>query len=481
MPVSLCTPCRRVTGGALCLARRGGSDRTAAFQASEEVILAQTCPAKEKEDAAKRPQRHQKDRSGLPAARESTARRNLYSSLQDEDEEAAGAAALTAEGGAVDRAGTNRRFLEPIQAAVAQGGRPSAGCRTWFQLDEINSSNFRGRVMIALHWTAQPEDMPVSPDAESAGIPKRKISEEELLKVLADRSPSDRRKGWRYTGDYHGPVPALSLAYAENSQVFESSVYVRPHTHEVCMWIGMMCTISAPLNIRRFPFDRHTLRVGFTSRNFCLREWSMGHPPILGEILQGDINAPICRIDSEDREWNLDSISDVKFFKDMEHSSYFRVVFRVERCATHYVLNFALPTYFLVLVSAAVTSLDPVDQGADRLGVCLTLLLTLMAQKLVLAQAVPVCSYSTWLDNYVLLSMLWMMTCVGQVAVSTRCMRQSDECAQLDLIYHSCSAAAWTLLHACFLVCHSCCARETWPAVQERMTRGGYRQTVQSC
>lgn len=218
-----------------------------------------------------------------------------------------------------------------------------------------------------------------------------------------------------------------------------------------------------------FPFDRQLVRVGLTCRNFVLGKWEMSDPPVAGEILQGGLDAPICRVSSEDREWHLDAIRDVKFFNDMSHSSYFRVIIRMERFATTYIANFVLPTYLLVLTTASVTSLDPVDEAADRLGICFTVLLTLMAQKFVVAQTVPVCSYNTRLDNYVLLSMIWMMVSIAQVAVLARCTGGTNECARLDMLCHGCSATVWSLLHvvffSCSTCCNTCCVREPWEGV----------------
>lgn len=82
----------------------------------------------------------------------------------------------------------------------------------------------------------------------------------------------------------------------------------------------------------------------------------------------------------------------------------------------YYTWNVFLPTFLLTLMSVT-TFAVPVGDVADRLSVILTLVLTSVAFKFVVAQGLPKISYNTCLDYYVLVSFLLLAATVVECAV----------------------------------------------------------------
>eukprot|EP01043_Picozoa_sp_COSAG02_P007613 COSAG02_NODE_231_length_27944_cov_5.843347_5_plen_406_part_00 len=397
-----------------------------------------------------------------------------YSPLQQHERRASGGA-LSDDGAAADD-----QPLVPTATAIA-AGRPYTGCRLWFQMDSMDSCKYSGRLLLAFHFTEQGT-----------------VATEAAAAAAAAAAATDGRRGstndeWEYVATYKGATPDVAVSCSTSSEVYERDVFVKRSTGEVYVWLGLRIVVACGQNIARFPFDRQTVRIGVTSRNFRLQAWSLSNPPIAGELCTADATA--CRVDSEAREWRLVDVKDVQYFNDMQHSSYFRFIFRVERLSGYYVTNFGVPTFLLGLIPLAVLSLDPVDDVGDRLAICLTVLLTLMAQKLVVAQAVPICSYNTQLDNYVVFSMFWVIGYIAQVAFMAHacstcsgdgsiswCVGGGKWCSHVDQLFHGSATVAWILLHGIALLDAPGLLRlrETWQEVDKRMESMSFRQTLKS-
>ena len=104
---------------------------------------------------------------------------------------------------------------------------------------------------------------------------------------------------------------------------------------------------------------------------------------------------------------------------------------------SYYIWNIGL--IILAIVSLSFTSFAiPVDNVEGRLTINLTLLLTAMAFKFVIATSLPVVAYLTPLDKYLLanFAFLWIMTCyVGIIPHFTGIdLGQYDEEAYLVMI-----------------------------------------------
>ena len=71
----------------------------------------------------------------------------------------------------------------------------------------------------------------------------------------------------------------------------------------------------------------------------------------------------------------------------------------VQRGSRYYLYNIVLTEIFLVLLSLT-AKVVPVEEFADRMSISLTLLLTSVAFKFVVAEKLPNLSYQTYLDQF---------------------------------------------------------------------------------
>ena len=142
------------------------------------------------------------------------------------------------------------------------------------------------------------------------------------------------------------------------------------------------------------------------------------------------------------------------FFQE-QHSSYARTIFQIERVYGAYMWNSVFVNFLCVLLHSCVAVLSPTDIS-DRLGIGITLLLTIVALRHSMSERLPVASYLTLLDKYFLFSLLWLVLCIIEVAAgpillaNVLCSAEhlDHTCTtELDLRFHTKSAQSWVVLH----------------------------------
>ena len=99
--------------------------------------------------------------------------------------------------------------------------------------------------------------------------------------------------------------------------------------------------------------------------------------------------------------------------EDLKKYPLLHVYFIGQRRAAYYMWNIALPNFLLSALVFTSFAIAPEDL-ADRLSVTLTLVLTSVAFKYMVAQELPRISYLTLLDKYILLSFAFLALVGGQ-------------------------------------------------------------------
>eukprot|EP00004_Rigifila_ramosa_P003941 TRINITY_DN1428_c0_g1_i8.p1 TRINITY_DN1428_c0_g1~~TRINITY_DN1428_c0_g1_i8.p1 ORF type:complete len:245 (+),score=41.47 TRINITY_DN1428_c0_g1_i8:509-1243(+) len=126
---------------------------------------------------------------------------------------------------------------------------------------------------------------------------------------------------------------------------------------------------------------------------------------------------------------------------------------QVARNSGYYISNMYFPLFLVVWLAFAAFAIPPTDL-ADRLTVVLTLLLTAVAFKYIVAQSLPMISYLTMVDTYIVWSLLVLsVVALESVAVSRKfTLSQADEADKFD--EHWCYAliAVWAAVHLYQLV-----------------------------
>eukprot|EP01052_Picozoa_sp_SAG31_P036476 SAG31_NODE_4559_length_3137_cov_8.827189_2_plen_224_part_00 len=129
-----------------------------------------------------------------------------------------------------------------------------------------------------------------------------------------------------------------------------------------------------------------------------------------------------------------------------------------------YIYNIVIPMCILTSLSLICASNEGVSNSNDRLSNMLALLLTAVAYKFIAAQGLPLLSYLTFLDQYVLTCFTFMVSMVVMNFVSIK-MNLSDKSDE-NLIFGWC--ALWTVTNLgyfCWGVGH---IRDTPPELRGR-------------
>jgi hypothetical protein len=179
-------------------------------------------------------------------------------------------------------------------------------------------------------------------------------------------------------------------------------------------------TFITPLNLKRFPFDKQTLKIKFLSR------W---HGP-----------ESIKPVWMEDRSGHMDSFSITGWeFEGMSVKggseriraigSYSREVSSIEvdlkldRMSSFYVWKVIFPLALIVFMGWTVFWIDPTEL-AGQLGISSASVITLIAFQLSLTELLPTISYLTRIDIYVLGTSGLVFMALGEAILTARLAKQ---------------------------------------------------------
>jgi len=214
-----------------------------------------------------------------------------------------------------------------------------------------------------------------------------------------------------------------------------------------------IATFRQPLELQSFPFDRHLFGLPFDSSNCLFTKWKETEQPeqFIDEFLD---------VTSAASNWNL---KDALFLvpKDLnslaaEPSRKIKFALRCQRRTTYYFWNIVFVLFLLISMSFSSVILDPTDLG-DRSSIDLTLVLTCVAYKYVVAQQLPAISYLTLMDKYVIFSLMFISTTmVNNFVVRLLADYYSTYVANVvNIVYGATFFAFWVLLHVVLSVISS--------------------------
>ncbi|MFQ5960725.1 MAG: hypothetical protein ACE5MG_04965 [Candidatus Methylomirabilales bacterium] len=192
--------------------------------------------------------------------------------------------------------------------------------------------------------------------------------------------------------------------------VFADIVEIDPHG-TVTYTQGGRGTLTVPLNLREFPFDRHVLpftmitleygpeevllvvneRITGRAKTFSIPDWSIG---------PGATRVGTFYFAPQDRNW-----------------SRFDYEFAARRHAGFYIWKVIVPLMIFIFISWIVFWLDPANLGA-QLGLSATVMVILVIFQLNLGIVLPRVSYLTRLDYFVLGSLVLVSLALVEAGTS---------------------------------------------------------------
>ncbi|WZN60471.1 ligand-gated ion-channel protein [Chloropicon roscoffensis] len=315
-----------------------------------------------------------------------------------------------------------------------QGGYPSKARTVYVsamlqRLIAVDDKNYRFETLIYLHlsWT--------DPEAERKVMQAtdrfRNSTEEECDRPCASDFTLSKRQGQGYgthvtcCDDLWLPTVRMINVYSlpdTRLQPYEISV----EGDSVSWWLGLNSVVFTPMNFRSFPFDSQDLVLQFgysdaayikefvpstTSKRFLIR----GD----GNIVSGwDVTDVKVVNSSQTQQQELsDWVEQYGKFSDEDDPSpvvrrnanatkelvTFEVVIQIKRLWKHYVLNLITPAIFIVLLSL-ITFLIPADSLDVRIGLSVTLFLSLTALQFIINESLPKTSNPSAMHELILIS-----------------------------------------------------------------------------
>ena len=165
---------------------------------------------------------------------------------------------------------------------------------------------------------------------------------------------------------------------------------------------------SADLDFKKFPFDQQTLRISLVP------DADEGSIILLGVDPAEDWTKSLSFSD-----WRMIQTSGSSTTTDFRSADWesdystFNINVSLERIPTFYLLKVMGPVFFMVLLSLSSFSLNPATEDYDpRLGLAVTLLLTVVAYTFIAGDNLPVLSYLTSTDLFLALSFFVCLMCV---------------------------------------------------------------------
>jgi hypothetical protein len=189
-------------------------------------------------------------------------------------------------------------------------------------------------------------------------------------------------------------------------------------------------SFSQPLKLRDFPFDSQSFTLqlaaaGFREGQINLVPDSLGQSGISEELSFPDWRVTAWR--AEPRVYQPHT--------QMGRLPGFAFTFDASRKKNYYVVKVIVPLIFIVMMSWVVFWTDPKESGTD-IGVAVTSMLTLIAYRFAIGSFLPIISYLTRLDFFILGSTILVFSSLAEVVATSALVRhgRKDLAISLDRI-----------------------------------------------
>lgn len=219
--------------------------------------------------------------------------------------------------------------------------------------------------------------------------------------------------------------------------------------------------------LERFPFDRQFFKLEIECSNGEIAPWyCRGISSLIADKLGAEEaqNHNFFGV-SETPSWQLDVLK----VKKGERPSCANIAVGMSRLSGFYLSNIAIPSYLIGTGAVFTIAIDRSDYGS-RLQCMIALFLTLVALKFV-ANFLPVISYSTLLDNYTLLSYMFLAMFMLENFFVTPLFydhTQDDYIRWVEICAAGAYLAAWSLVHGIIIFgSNNGTFRKDWKDVEE--------------
>lgn len=231
--------------------------------------------------------------------------------------------------------------------------------------------------------------------------------------------------------------PTLEIANATESEEVDSGIRVMDNEGSVKWHCRYRVTIAQRFDLRNFPYDAHALQLHIRMPRLDDNE------KVRAVVANPErTSGPDCMNEFFLEEWDVKRPSHVcERIKDKPH---FTIELLVSRKSRYYEFNIILIMACLTSMALVAFVMEP-DDVADRSAHIITLLLTAVAFKFVIADVLPKTGYLTFVDKYVLSCFGLLFFCEVETGVVGMVCRYSDKDTAV-YIDHACAIGFIALL-----------------------------------
>lgn len=256
-------------------------------------------------------------------------------------------------------------------------------------------------------------------------------SEQSFVADIAVRAVwSDPRLAGRWADARTLPLddvwhPALEIVNERSlRRVFAEVVEVQP-SGRIEYRQRLLGELTAPMDLRAFPFDKQTFRVQLVSARYDAEQVEIEVEAVADE---GARDRALSVTD-----WSVGptrtELGTFSILRETGGNSSVSLVFEAERRSSYYVVQVFLPLVMIVLMAGTVFWLDP-SIIPTRMTVVVTTMLTLIAYRFALAGHVPRLPYLTRLDYFLLsLTVIVLLTLLVMAAAAYLLSRDRKDAA----------------------------------------------------
>jgi heme/copper-type cytochrome/quinol oxidase subunit 4 len=188
-------------------------------------------------------------------------------------------------------------------------------------------------------------------------------------------------------------------------------------------------------DLTHFPFDRQIIRV---VSDFCGNVEVMPDDTPVPTIF--DENALWCSCELDN--WDLVAID----LPTVLRKSKVACKMQVQRKSAYYLWNVVLVVFVLTQASFSVSAV-PYSNYANRMGLVLTLLLTIVAFKFVIAGFVPPTPYLTLIDKYIIAAFVVFSIVILECFFLSFYDRGNDVARAVDMSFYIILTVSWCCFH----------------------------------
>ena len=197
----------------------------------------------------------------------------------------------------------------------------------------------------------------------------------------------------------------------------EENVFVQSDGHVLYLQ-AYQGTFTVPLNLKDFPFDKHTL---------YLKVRSFYSPEEMKFIIDKSLTGWADKLSIPD--WIVSNgeakINTVYSKIQRREQSQFEFTFRINRLLGFYLWKIILPMALIVFISWGVFWIDPKRLEA-QIGLSATTFLTLFAFQFAIAALLPRIAYLTRMDKYTMLCSLLVFLAIIKAVISSYYIKKED-------------------------------------------------------